>query len=103
MTMRWKMAEKECGLWAVAAPPRSHWLYDGDKRIAVVRALNCSGSRWYWVAGWDSSIPHANTHDAPVASVAEAKMAAIAYVKENLPKPQPAKGGAAKTRAARTG
>lgn len=83
MGMRWKMADRETGLRAIGAPPRSHWLRDGDRRIACVSPINRSGSGWYWVAGWDSGIPYRNTCGEPVQTAEDAKAAALAYVKEH--------------------
>ncbi|MGY6273501.1 hypothetical protein ACXIUT_27855 [Achromobacter denitrificans] len=82
--MRWKKEPRETGLRSVLAGERSSWLRD-DKgvRYACVSAL-CGGG-WYFVAGWDSGIPRENTCQQPVETEAEAKTAAMAYVKKHLP------------------
>ena len=84
MAMRWKMANRETGLRAVCAPPRSHWLREDGQRFACVSPIDRSGSAWYWVAGWGSGVPHKNTCDAPVPTIQEAKEAAAAYVKAEI-------------------
>lgn len=83
MALRWKMEPKETGLRAVAASPRSHWLRDGENRLACVSALSRSADSWYFVAGWDGRdvIPHENTCATPAATIEEAKSLALAYVK----------------------
>ncbi len=80
--LRWKLEPRETGLRAVCAGPRGSSLHDGTKRYATVRALR--GGGWFWVAGWDSGVPHKNTCDAPSATAQEAKDAALAYVKQHL-------------------
>jgi hypothetical protein len=84
MTIRWKMAPKETGLRRVLANPRLHWLQDNGKRFACVSPSDRSGSSWYWVAGWDSDVPHKNTWQTPAKTVEEAKTEAMKYVKANL-------------------
>lgn len=86
MTLRWKKEPKETGLLAVFAGPRSSWLHDGLKRYACVSALrkNYKVIGWYWLAGWDSDVPHMNTYNDPTKSEGEAKKEAAAYVKEYL-------------------
>ena len=84
MAMRWKMAERETGLRAIGAPPRSHWLRKDGKRLACVSPIDRRGSGWYWVAGWDSGIPHMNTCGSPEETVEAAKAAATAYVRKHL-------------------
>ncbi len=39
---------------------------------------------WYWVAGWDSGVPHYNSCNAPVATPEEAKKEAQAYIAASL-------------------
>lgn len=83
--LRWKKEPRETGLRAIGAGPRSSWLHDGQKRYACVSALRRYGqSPWYWVAGWDSDVPHKNTCGEPVLTEAEAKAAAMAYVRGHL-------------------
>lgn len=90
--LRWKMEPRETGLRAIFAGPRSSELHDGTKRYAMVFAIRTRVGHydggWYWVAGWDSDVPHKNTCNAPVATEVEAKAAAMAYVKKHL-KEQP--------------
>jgi hypothetical protein len=86
--LRWKKNEPERGLRAVAAGPRGSKLSDQDgTHYASVSALRISLGRysgWYWVAGWGSTVPHFNSCDKPVATEAEAKAEAMAYVKRAL-------------------
>ncbi|WP_238925130.1 hypothetical protein [Achromobacter insuavis] len=82
--MRWKKEPKETGLRAITAGPRSSTLRNAaGVRHATVTALR--GGGWYFVAGWESGLPHLNTCSTPVATEAEAKAAAMAYVKKHLP------------------
>ena len=88
--LRWKLQPAETGLRAVGAGPRSSDLHDGEKQYAVVSPVG-GGWRapltgWYWVAGWDSGVPHMNTCDRPCKTVEEAKASAMAYVKAHLAK-----------------
>ncbi|MCY0910913.1 hypothetical protein [Massilia antarctica] len=94
MKLRWKKEPKATGLSAIGAGPRGSSLHDGEKCYAMVWAQrrNYQVTGWYWVAGWDSNVPHLNTHSEPVATEEEAKAAAMAYVKEHL-KVQPENGG----------
>lgn len=70
-TLRWKKEPRETGLRAVLARPRSSYLLDAEGvRFACVRA-NLAGG-WYFVAGWESCIPHANTYQEPVETEAAA-------------------------------
>lgn len=83
MPMRWKKDAPERGLRAVAAWPRSHWLRDEAKRVACVSPLDRYGSQWFWVAGWDSAVPHWNNCANPASTIDEAKAEAMAYVKSH--------------------
>lgn len=86
--MRWKKDPRPTGLAGIAAPPSSHWLRDGEIKLACVSPSGRSASgTWYWVAGWDGrelGVSHRNTCDKPVATVEEAKDQAMAYVREQL-------------------
>jgi len=82
--LRWKLAPKETGLRAIGAGPRPSWLTDGKTRYACVSSLGKSAARWFWVAGWDSAVPHRNTAGEAPLSLDEAKSAAMAYVREHL-------------------
>lgn len=87
MLLRWKLHPRETGLRAVCAGPRGSDYHDGKKIYAKVQALGGGGRLtvgWFWVAGWDSGIPHKNTSRTPVATADEAKAQAMAYVKEHL-------------------
>jgi hypothetical protein len=90
VTLRWKQQERPTGLAAVGARHPGHRLHDGTLTYAIAyparRGFNPS---WYWVAGWDSSVPHKNTCDEPVADAATAKAEALAYVKQHLKTQQP--------------
>ena len=88
--LRWKLHPAETCLRAVGAGPRSSDLHDGEKRYAVVYPIG-GGWRapltgWYWVAGWDSGVPHENTCYRPCVTVEQAKAEAMAYVKAHLAK-----------------
>jgi hypothetical protein len=86
--LRWKMEERETGLRAVGAGPRGFYFHDGNKVYARVSALGGDWKRplvgWYWVAGWDSDVPHKNTGDSPLPTSLEAKKQAAEYVRHNL-------------------
>lgn len=86
--LRWKMEPRETGLRAIGAGPRASRLHDGTTIYAMVYALRRGHATlgWYWVAGWDSDIPGKNTCYEPVESAAEAKVQAMAYVREHLGK-----------------
>jgi hypothetical protein len=84
MALRWKKDKAPTGLARIGCGPLGHSLWDGDVRFATVRASWQEQTKWFWVAGWGSPVPHANTHKAPVGSVHEAKTAALAYVKQSL-------------------
>lgn len=103
-TLRWKKEPPETDLRAVLARPRSSYVLDAEGvrfrprssylldaegvRFACVCA-NLAGG-WYFVAGWESCIPHANTHRELVGTEAAAKAAAQAYVERHLPPKAPA-------------
>jgi hypothetical protein len=88
MALRWRKNARETGLAAVCAGPRGSGLYDGDKHYASVNAnkvgfsMNYDG--WYWVACSQDNIPHKNTCDKPCDTEAEAKKAAMEYVKKHI-------------------
>ena len=80
--LRWKKKPSPTGLAAVCSGPVGSILHDGELRYATVDKLRKSG--WYWVAGWDSSIPYKNTCNEPCETQDEAKAQAKNYVKEKL-------------------
>lgn len=82
--LRWKLEPRETGLRAVAAEPRSAWLSDGSTRYACVSSHGRSSVQWFWVAGWDSKIPHKNTAMETPLSLDDAKEAAMAYVRDHM-------------------
>lgn len=85
--LRWKLSPRETGLAGVCAAPRSSWLTDGVTRYACVSPWTTGLNHyrgWYWVAGWDSSVPRINTCSTPVATIEEAKAAAMAHVKAHI-------------------
>lgn len=88
--LRWKKEPSETGLRAVGQGPRGYRYHDGEKQYASVSPLG-GGWRpmrgWYWVAGWDSDVPHKNTCNEPVATPEEAKEQAAAYVAGFLANP----------------
>lgn len=89
MKLRWKKHPRETGLAAVGANPnRSSSLHDGTDEFASVYPLGGSWNTgpmrgWYWVAF--GQVPHCNTYNhTPYETEAEAKAAAMAYVKKHL-------------------
>jgi hypothetical protein len=88
MTLRWRRDAPLRGLSRIGAGPRGSSLYEGTKKYASVAAKSryYKGEGWYWVAGWDSDVPHKNTCDAPDPDEATAKAGAMAYVKQHLKK-----------------
>lgn len=77
--LRWKLNPSQ----ALRYQERSSTLHDGDLRYAIVSPAS-SGAGWYWVAGWESAVPHHNTHDRSLPTCDEAKAAALSYVKQHL-------------------
>ena len=80
--LRWKRDPR------VRFDPPSHTLRANGIRHARVTELRTGG--WYWVAGWEAralGVPHMNTADAPYDTEAEAKAAALAYVRAALARP----------------
>jgi len=95
--LRWKKESSETGLRRVGAGPRGSYLHDGKIKYAVVsaHATRITGKiGWYWVAGWGSGVPHMNTCDEQGRTEADAKDAAMAYVRKHIPAQSAAKGGA---------
>lgn len=90
MRLRWKKSEKEKGLSAIGAGPRSSKLTDGKKDYAMVYAIggNCRGPLrgWYWVKPTDELGPYINTSNNPVPTEEEAKAQALAFVKKSISK-----------------
>lgn len=75
--LRWKKEAAETRLRRVGAGPRGFIYHDGEKRYASVSALGEDWRGplrgWYWVAGWDSNVPHKNTRNTPCSTPEEAK------------------------------
>lgn len=87
MRLRWKKNEKETGLAAVTAGPRGSYYHDGNLKYASVNPLGGGWHKlrgWYFVAGWDSNVPHYNSCNEPCETEGEAKILAQEYVKNNL-------------------
>jgi len=87
MRLRWKKNPRETGLAAVGAAPRGSYYHDGDLKYASVSPIGGGWHEfggWYFVAGWDSDIPHYNSCNTPCETEAEAKQMAQEYVKANL-------------------
>ncbi len=82
--MRWRKEPRETGLRSALARERSSYLRD-ENGVRYACVSHIRGGGWYFVAGWDSDIPHENTCQQPVETEAQAKAAAIAYVKKHLP------------------
>jgi hypothetical protein len=87
--LRWRLDEKETGLRAVIAGPRGSTLRDANgTRYATVGAIKrgCDYLGWFWVAGWESSVPNQNTCNVPVETCEEAKKQALDYVRAAVAK-----------------
>lgn len=80
----WKKNPRETGLRAVIAWPRGYKLRKGDVLYATVQPADRGGTRWFYVVGWDSGLPRANTCDSPVDSPEEAKKLAMQYVRQHM-------------------
>lgn len=84
MKLTWKREKKANGLRSIGAPPPGSKLHDGEKTYA--RTATIGGGMqgmvrgWYWVAGWDSDVPHMNTCNEPCKNEDDAKKAAREYV-----------------------
>lgn len=83
--LRWKKEKPETGLAAIGrdSSQRPSKLHDGVKEYAMVYShgyhhRSCRDG-WYWVAF--EHVPYINTCNEPVATEAEAKAAALAYVR----------------------
>lgn len=88
--LRWRKNEPLRGLARIVAGPRGSTLFDANgTRFATADALHATfgGDSWYWVAGWESSVPHYNSCDEKKRlSEREAKAAALAYVRAAIAK-----------------
>ena len=79
--LRWKKQEPIRGLARIGASPRGSDLRDSDGKV-YARTSNHNYAGWYWVAGWDSDIPHKNTCGTLLKSEFEAKSQAMEYVRK---------------------
>jgi hypothetical protein len=98
MTLRWRKNKPETGLRRVVAGPRGSRLYlDNEIQVASVYAhrTGYATKGWYWVATANQAIgiAHRNTCDSIVATEAEAKAGAAAYIRAALQSVKP-KGSA---------
>ncbi|GAB3416853.1 hypothetical protein NX774_12010 [Massilia agilis] len=98
MALRWKKNPRPKGLAGVVAGPQGSELRDGERRYATTgyidgRINKGRKSGWYWVAGWQSGVPHKNTCDNPVLDEETAKTAALEYVRKYLKTADSQKGG----------
>lgn len=88
MKLRWKLNPRETGLRAIGAGPRGSRLHDGKTTFASVNAhstRHTGRTGWFWVArSDDGSIPYHNSCNGPGLTEADAKAAAMAYVKKHL-------------------
>jgi len=86
MNLRWKKNPRPTGLAGVCSGPQGSTLrIDGTTRVATVYSLGGRRTAWYWVAGWKHpNIPPKNTCNEPLATEADAKDAAMAYVRKHL-------------------
>ena len=87
MRLRWKLKPRKTGLMAIGAGPRGSVLHDGKSTFAYVIAHipeHTGRTEWLWVAGWDSDVPYYNSCNDSGLTEAEAKAAAMAYVKKHL-------------------
>lgn len=88
--LRWKKEPHKTGLRSVGASARASTLHDGQLRYAMVYAYGRYSGRtgWYWVAGWESTVPYYNSsrYTTPLQSQTEdeAKSEAMKYVKTQL-------------------
>ena len=85
--LRWKKNDRETGLIAVCAGPRGSYYHDGEKQYASVSYVDGKWHKakgWYFVAGWDSDVPHYNSCDKPCGTEKEAKQMAKEYVNKYL-------------------
>lgn len=99
MAFRWKKNPRPTGLAGVVAGPQGSTLSDGDVKYASTGFISTRFGHtvegWYWVARNDKAgVSLVNTCDAPLADEAEAKAAAMAYVRACLKSAtQATKGG----------
>jgi hypothetical protein len=84
MRLRWRREKAATGLASICANPPGWEYHDGENLYATVDSINRCGDGWYWVAGWDSDVPHKNTRKSPCDTPEEAKTQATAYVKMHL-------------------
>lgn len=85
MALRWRKNKSPTGLARIGSGPDGYTLFDGDVRYAVASAMGRGKvAGWFWVAGWDSGVPHMNTCKAPVATAELAKTAALHYVRRHV-------------------
>ncbi len=79
MALRWRRNPPERGLARVGAAPRGHRLYDDGVEVATVAPL---GGGWKQpLKGWFWYCKGKNTCNEPVATVDEAKSAALVHYK----------------------
>jgi hypothetical protein len=92
MALRWKKHKAETGLAAVCAGPRGGSLHDGTAEYARMYPHGRWGRSqkgWYWVAvNHAYGVPYCNTCNEPPLTEAEAKAAAMAYVKQHMKAPK---------------
>lgn len=86
MTLRWKKDNQVTGLASIGAGPRGSKLREDGKVYASAQAhrVNFRTVGWYWVAGWDSDVPHFNSCAVTLPDEASAKAEAMAYVKTHI-------------------
>ena len=87
MSLRWKKDERETGLRAITAGPRSSKLHNGTDSFATVNAHSTRHTGitgWYWAASSHGSVPFRNTAGEKPLTEAGAKAEAAAYVKKHL-------------------
>lgn len=90
MRLTWKKDKPERGLAGIGrGTPKGSSLNSGGVEYASVDYSEGNfGYKvgWWWSAGENGSIPRINTAHSPVATEAEAKAAAKAYILEHLNK-----------------
>lgn len=84
MALRWKREPAQTGLMRVTAGPRGSKLHDGVTRYASVHCGK--NGEWFWSAPLSPGVPYKNPYKTPFATEAEAKKAAMDYVKACLSK-----------------
>lgn len=88
MRLTWKRDKPLTGLMRIGAGPRGSILHDGLNKYASTAFSNGGWGHgpkgWYWVTRHSNVVPHFNSCEKLLATEAEAKAAARAYVMSHL-------------------